>query len=393
MARINENTNGSAFTRWIRQFNPLLGILSPILSTFAPKAMDKINNAMGNNYAGETATENFINDLAPAFESLKNKWTGQDLTLAQYKEYELNALEAEKARNFNAEEAEKARQFEMEMSNTSHQRAVADMRAAGINPVLAAGAGASTPSGNAASGPAASAGNNNNGMSMSDLMAALMLPTEIEVKKAEAENVKADTNKKEAETNNLTQMYEFLNEVNPLRVEAQRISNNLSTAQERKIYKEVEEIEQTIKFKIKQTDNEELRGALIHAETILKDANARQIVEMLPYQKALTIAQTEAQKAAAALSIANAAYQNKLISSGYIDAMMRELEARAASQEAIATINEIKAAIRDGSYGKMEFNGNIPHDVVAAVNNAGCQLVTGLVQFVDNLNPLGGLLK
>lgn len=64
-----------------------------------------------------------------------------------------SAEQAEKANAFNAEQAALNREFQREMSNTSYQRAVADLKAAGLNPVLAARiSGASTPSGSAATG-------------------------------------------------------------------------------------------------------------------------------------------------------------------------------------------------------------------------------------------------
>lgn len=53
---------------------------------------------------------------------------------------------------FNAREANKSRDWSAAMSNTSHQREVRDLRAAGLNPILSAKyGGASTPSSPSAS--------------------------------------------------------------------------------------------------------------------------------------------------------------------------------------------------------------------------------------------------
>jgi len=108
-----------------------------------------------------------------------------------------NSARAREAMEFEAGQAQINREFQERMSNTAHQREVADLRAAGLNPILSAGGpGASSPSGSMADGkmipavdtlsPAISSG-----------MQARRLAEELKLMKAETANKKADTSLKE----------------------------------------------------------------------------------------------------------------------------------------------------------------------------------------------------
>ncbi len=67
-------------------------------------------------------------------------------TWSQYKDFALKTQADNNA--WSAQQAQKQMDFQAQMSNTAHQREVADLKAAGLNPVLAAGgSGASQPSG------------------------------------------------------------------------------------------------------------------------------------------------------------------------------------------------------------------------------------------------------
>lgn len=280
---------------------------------------------------------------------------------------------------FNSSEAQKSRDWNLEMDNTKYQRTVADMQAAGVNPALAMEHGVTTQ---ATSNVSAQSESGVNAMTQLMALAGQMrlqtqqLKQDKELKSRELDIKKSEVDAKNRNIDLQSDILEieklYKKDEKELQLESYRVQNNLTRRQAAEIDERIKEIKEHTNLLIKQAATEEEKKLLTIAQTALANANAYEIIALLPYKQKLMDAQTEQQKAAAGLALIETMYKRELIDGGYIANLIRAQDADISQTELDNQVKEFEAGMRNGTYfDNSTFMGRFSNFIAAGAAQAG----------------------
>lgn len=350
-----------------------MSFLLPFLALSGLKKNRRTNTFFGNlfkhglnvsNWSGQNGV--FMQSLASSVDSMKNRITGEGPTGVDI---------------WNRQNVVEDRDLQNQREDSAFQRQVADMQAAGVNPALMYGG-----AGSAGASSTMGAGSDANPADFSSFLSLLSLPTQLK-------NLEADTALKRADAAERSERTAWMGRLNESLIESRRAANNLNAAREREIYKTLDEkLPAEIALLREQAKTQTEYQLVAQAESALKSANARQIEELLPLQKALSEAdinlkgeQAIQAKSQAALNFVMAAYNNHLIDNGYLDAMAAHMRAEARNTEEQAAINEFLKMVKTGSFPDAD---DMPgHGIV---NKVGNSLLSGISRLSS---ALGGMFS
>lgn len=289
------------------------------------------------------------------FDSKVNGGAGTS-TFAKITGQELTGAERE-ANEFASNEAQKTRDWEQQMSDTSYQRAVADMQAAGLNPALLYGSGANgavTPS-----GPSASSVSPSSGSSLSDILQLLSFSKEM--KNLDAQTAEHSANAYKATEEGIDvgrnadvrqQRLDIDSQRLDLEKQAREDAHNMTNKQIEFIDSQRNEIAERIKTYAYENNLRISQAALAQEQALLARASAYQIYEMVPYQQALMSSQTSEASAQSALLLLEKGYKQHLFTDEYVDALIDKAISEANTAEARAGLEDMKRKIRTGNWSE-----------------------------------------
>lgn len=275
---------------------------------------------------------------------------------------------------FNQYEAQRAREWNQQMDSTKYQRTVADMRAAGVNPALAMQGGVTTQASSNATAQAANVPAPQLDLSQVAQLALQEKQLRIQEKLVDAQARKANA---EAGLSEIDQQYRA--SYNEILQNGMKLSNGLTAQNIEQVRANIGKIDQEVELLKKQAKTEEEKAALTLAQRYVQeslknktDQEIRNMVALLPFQQALMSAQTDAAKASAAASFAEAAYKHGLLDSGYIDGMVREFNANASKSEQESLAREIENNLKTGNWFRNDtWTGKLGNTVLQGMTGLG----------------------
>lgn len=275
---------------------------------------------------------------------------------------------------FNQYEAQRAREWNQQMDSTKYQRTVADMRAAGVNPALAMQGGVTTQASSNATAQAANVPAPQLDLSQVAQLALQEKQLRIQEKLVDAQARKANA---EAGLSEIDQQYRA--SYNEILQNGMKLSNGLTAQNIEQVRANIGKIDQEVELLKKQAKTEEEKAALTLAQRYVQeslknktDQEIRNMVALLPFQQALMSAQTDAAKASAAASFAEAAYKHGLLDSGYIDGMVRQFNANASAAEQESLAREIENNLKTGNWFRNDtWTGKLGNTVLQGMTGLG----------------------
>lgn len=305
-----------------------------------------------------------------------------------------NERQAELQRDWNEQMMNKQNAFSLDMWNktnayNSPSAQVQRLRDAGLNPLFYGLDGSSANSFQSAQ----ALGYDRSSMSpMSNPVSSGLdaytqmksLQKDIELKDAQIDKLSADSSSVKLDN-------EFKDKTMDARVESVNLGNSLTKENIEKVKSEKSQIEANIRKTIAETENEFARKLLIDAQTNVAKAQEKEIIELLPYKKLLSEAQTEAQKAAAASAWLKAAIDKNLIDGGYVDSLIDKYSADAKGSAALANINEFKSSVKTGNVFTINDDDSVVIDSMKKFVNGVFATVGTVSEAI--LGPISGILQ